>query len=475
MTTVATTTADTASIAVHRKLQHLPTFLNRQNPEFARIFDAVSEMPLDDTHCHLVTDRDAITTPQRFLERISLAGYPFPNYFPKGVYQKWVDGDEATRHALNKQYDVQAKVDDMTFHISQGIFIKFLVKEMAQFLDCEPCLDAVIEARNEHGNDYGGYMNSLFRDVNYENIMLDTGFNEDTGREQIEKFEAAIAPCRSHRIARIETIQRKYLPLDISFDEFEARFIADLLDNLDGTGNFGKPSVGMKSYLLPYIGLIRPLHERGPAAESWNAFRKAYADLPEMEREAPHLVTKDLNRYTFTLSLEECLKRDMPLQIHTGDGEAPDVILRNQDPFYLEEVVRFDKDGRMRQPKIIPLHAGYPEVGKAAWLSHLYSNCYFELSVMTPQVHQNLYERYKQILEVVPLSKVLFGSDNYHVPELFWISGRWGKRYLAQALADYVDSGTLTSEEAIEAARMILFKNNRAVYNLNDTWAQKFS
>ncbi|TBZ68518.1 amidohydrolase [Rhizobium leguminosarum bv. viciae] len=449
-----------------RKLQHLPNFFLRQQPEFGKIFEAVDTMPIDDTHCHLVTDRDAQITSSRFLERISLAGYPFPSYFPTGVYEQWLNGDEATRYTLNKSYDIQSKVDGMTYHFSQSVFMKFLTKEMAQFLECDATLQAVIEARNERGKNYWSYVNSLLRDVNYENIIHDTGYMDGAGLEEINAFEKAIEPCRSHRIARIEAIQDEFFGLDITFDEFEAKFSARLLDILDGVGNYGKKSVGMKSYLLPFIGLIRPLYDRGVAARSWSELRKSYAKLSTMDREQAAEITKDLCRYTFTLTLEECLKRDLPMQIHTGDGEAPDVILRNQDPFYLEEVVRFDKDNMMRMPKIIPLHAGYPSVGKAAWLSHLYPNCYFELSIMTPFVHQSLYERYKQVLEAVPISKILFASDNYHVPELFWIAGRWGKRYLAQTLTDYVIGGSLTHDEAVEAARMILYKNNRALYKL---------
>ncbi|WP_260691172.1 amidohydrolase [Rhizobium laguerreae] len=134
----------------------------------------------------------------------------------------------------------------------------------------------------------------------------------------------------------------------------------------------------------------------------------------------------------------------------------------------MEEGVRFDRDNMMRMPKIIPLHAGYPSVGKAAWLSHLYPNCYFELSIMTPHVHQNLYQRYMQVMEVVPLSKILFASDAYRIPELYWLAGRWGKRYLAKAQTDHVIGGSLSREEAIDAARMILYKNNRTVYGLDD-------
>ena len=124
--------------------------------------------------------------------------------------------------------------------------------------------------------------------------------------------------------------------------------------------------------------------------------------------------------------------------------------------------MRFDRDGVMRMPKIIPIHAGYPLVGKAAWLSHLYTNCYFELSIMTPLVHRGLVRRYLQVMEAVPLSKILFSSDAYHLPELYWLTGRWGKRYLGQALAAHVRTGTLTHEEAVAAARRILVREQPA-------------
>ena len=58
------------------------------------------------------------------------------------------------------------------------------------------------------------------------------------------------------------------------------------------------------------------------------------------------------------------------------------------------------------------------------------------------------------------------GSDAFHLPELYWLAGRWGKRYLSKALAVYVQEKILTRDEALEGARMILYKNNRRTYNL---------
>jgi hypothetical protein len=436
-----------------------------QSADAERLYAEIIDFPYDDTHCHPLTDADAQTTPARFLERLSLAAFPAPAYFPRGVYRRWREGDAATKAALDREYGIQGVLDEINYHFGESVFVKYIVKEMADFLDCAPTLEEVIEARNERGKDYWKYVNDLFRDVNAANLMIDTGYSEGMGAEGIARFESAVAPAESRRIYRVETIQRELFAEDIEFEELESRFVNKLRLGLDGDGNYGAKSYGKKSYLMPRIGVVKPLYDAGATKRSWDDFRTNRQREYEDREERAHR-TEDLERYLLTLALEACLERDMPMQFHAGDGEAPGIILRQQDPYNLEEVVRFDRDGVMRMPKIIPVHAGYPLVGKAAWLSHLYTNCYFELSIMTPLIHQGLFNRYLQVMEAVPLSKILFSSDAYHVPELYWLTGRWGKRYLSRALGEYVREGSLNEGEVLEAARMILHRNNRRVYNL---------
>ncbi|MBY8820841.1 amidohydrolase family protein [Sphingomonas colocasiae] len=430
----------------------------------ALLHEEIATMPVDDSHCHPLTDQDAQTTPDLFLERISLAGFPTPDYFPDGVYRAWLSGDAAKRQALDRQHGIDKVRGEIFYHFRESVFVKYMTKEMAKFLGCKPDLTTVIAARNERGRDYWGYVGALFRDARIENAMLDTGYIENLQAPGIARFEDAIKPSRPRRIYRVETIQAQLFKEDIGFEELERRFLAMVRAGLDGTGNYGARSYGMKSYLMPEIGVVKPLFDPAPAKASWATLKDKSVVYEDREAEAHK--GKDLRRYLLTLALEECLARDMPMQFHAGDGEAPGIILRQQDPYNLEEMVRFDRNGVMRMPKIVPIHAGYPLVGQAAWLSHLYTNCYFELSIMTPFVHQGLFQRYLQVMEAVPLSKILFGSDAYHVPELFWLASIWGKRYLAQALGVYVDQEVLSVDEAIEAARMILYKNNRRLYNL---------
>lgn len=437
-----------------------------------RVYEVVSTYAVDDTHSHAVTPldwaQDAQTTPDYFLMRISLVGFGTPAYFPPGVFQKWTAGNEEVKRTLDKQYGVSATIGKIARHFGESVFVKYMVKEMAAFLGCRPTLPEVIEARNARGKDYPKYIQDLYRDIKLENVMTDTGCCGGADAPALQGYAKAIQPTTKFRaIARVETLHRDLMTEDISFQDLVGRFQQRVRDALDGTGNFGFKSYGMKSRLMPRLGLIKPVYDQKAAAASWEEYKRTRNDQ-EGDREERGYRGRVLLEHLLTLALEECLRRDMPMQFHAGDGEAPGAILRIQHPYYLEEFVRFDKDGLMRMPKIIPIHAGYPLVGEATWLSHLYTNCYYEFSIMNPFVHQGLVDRFHEVMEVVPLSKMLYGSDAYYVPEINWLAGRWGKRFLSQALGVYVEQGILTHDEAQEGARRILHQNNREVYNLTD-------
>ena len=435
------------------------------------LYQIIKLMPVDDTHCHPLTFSDSQTTPNDFVERFALSAFPISLYFPTGIYDQWKTGDSQTKQKLDRKYKISEKRNEMLFHAKETVFIIYFVKSLADFLNCDPTLDSVIEARNKKGKNYSNYLKSLFKDANIENVMLDMGYREGLEIEGLNRFKKAIAPTKGRHILRVDTILKDLMAKDISFNEIETKMVADIKDGLDGIGNLGDKSYGMKSYLLPRLGLFKPLYDRDIGKKSWIKFINAMKNgsLPSMhggDRDENWEIRKDALRYLHSLALEMCMERDMPMQFHAGDGEPPRGILRNQDPFDMEEMIRFDKDGLIRTPKIILIHAGYPNIGKAAWISHLYTNCYFEISLATPLIHQGMLRMYLEAMEVVPLTKILFGSDAYHIPEFYWLAAKWGRIFLSQALGVYVDAKIMTEDEAVKAAKRILFQNNRRVYNL---------
>ena len=73
-------------------------------------------------------------------------------------------------------------------------------------------------------------------------------------------------------------------------------------------------------------------------------------------------------------------------------------------------------------------------------------------------------EKTRQILDMAPPARVVFGSDGVVIPEIHWAGAKIGRRVLEQSLASFVTDGVYDEEEAHEAARMILAENARRVY-----------
>jgi predicted TIM-barrel fold metal-dependent hydrolase len=438
----------------------------------ASLADEIAALPVDDVHCHPIAPLASPVTVEDFLELISLSAFPLAKYFPAGVYEQWQRGDPAARRRLSDAHRIDAVRAQVFRHARETVFVKYLVKELARHFQVRPTLEAVIEARNGAAKDSDGYLRALFRDANIANVMLDTGYRQGLDAAGVARFERAIEPTKSWRLSRVDEHEEAALESDDPFEAVEDRFLARVREALDHEGNLGRRSYGMKSYLLPRLGLVKPSYSKAAASRCWDAVRarrRSGAGLPDGDggdRDLRWAMMADLLAYLHTLAIEECLARDRPIQFHAGDGEAPGGIMRNQDPFLLEELVRLDRDGMMRLPKIVVVHAGYPLVGRGAWLAHLYPNCYFDLSLMTPLIHRGLHHRYLEVLEAVPISKILFGSDAYHAPELYWVAAKWGRRFLALALGDLVAGGQLGRTEAVLAARMILHQNNRELYRI---------
>ncbi|WP_419162692.1 amidohydrolase family protein [Candidatus Palauibacter sp.] len=444
------------------------------DPTARALLNELREIPVDDTHCHPLTFDDAQTDPDEFVERLALSAFPMDRYFPVGVYQRWRSSDAAARSELDAEYDIAAIRARVIEQAGETVFLRYLVKELAAFLDCDATLEAVLEARNDRGRDYASYLGAMFADANIENAMLDMGYREGMDQDGVARFKAAISPTRGRHILRVDTILGGLMSedLDLDLDEIETRMMAEIEAGLDGDGNLGAPSYGMKSYLLPRLGLLKPLFDPAPARRSWDQFRarRARGEVPAgdtVDRDEYWQLQSEALRYLHSLALEACLERDMPMQFHAGDGEAPRGIMRNQDPFLMEEMVRFERHDVMRMPQVILIHAGYPLIGRAAWLTHLYANCHFELSLAAPLIHHGMLRMFLEVMEVVPFSKILFGSDAYHLPEFYWLAAKWGRRFLAQALGIYVDAGILNRDEAVAGARMILHENNRRLYHLD--------
>ena len=112
------------------------------------------------------------------------------------------------------------------------------------------------------------------------------------------------------------------------------------------------------------------------------------------------------------------------------------------------------------------LHASYPYVRELSYLATIYANVYLDLGLAIPHAAGDIPGVVRQALSLAPASKVLFSTDAYSIPEIFWLAARWGRWGLGKVLDEYVAMGVYRRKEALGVARQILGGNAAKVYQV---------
>jgi predicted TIM-barrel fold metal-dependent hydrolase len=150
----------------------------------------------------------------------------------------------------------------------------------------------------------------------------------------------------------------------------------------------------------------------------------------------------------------------LPLQFHTGFGDS-DADLRTANPLHLRLLIE-----KARCPLVL-LHAGWPFYREAAHLAALYPHVWLDLSLAIPFATSGIPAMLREVLGMAPFSKVMFATDAFTMPEIYWLAARWGRWGLGRILAEFIAEGFLTSQEALSVAEAILGNNARSLYNLS--------
>ncbi len=332
-------------------------------------------------------------------------------------------------------------------HVPHTVFFRWAVRELAAFLGCEPTVEAVLAARN--ALPLAELAQRCFRDARIEALLVDYGFREaeNLGLAEME----AVTGCRTRPILRLETLAEALILEHETFDAMRDAFVAAV----EGARRSGH--VALKSIIAYRTGLDL-VEATGEEAEA------AFASLRERARRegGVRLAVKPLCDYLVLRALEVAQREELPVQFHTGFGDR-DVDLRLANPLHLRGILQ---SGRFSRVPIVILHAGYPYVREAAYLASVYGNVYADISLAIPFAAGDIPGLITEMLGVAPLSKVMYSSDAFSIPELFWLSARLGRWGLARALEALVEAGLLRAAEAEEAGARILGANARALYGV---------
>ena len=310
-----------------------------------------------------------------------------------------------------------------------------------------PTPEAVLAARASFAADV--LAQRLLTDANVAVLLVDHGYRSDETWTPAE-LGARVA-CRVESILRLEVLAQELIIRHETFDDVVDAYSAAVASaRADGF-------VGLKSIIAYRTGLAVEPGSRGDAAA-------AFGPVKERARRdgRVRLATKALNDYLLLRALEIAERHAMPVQLHTGFGDA-DLDLREANPLHLRPL--FDS-GRYPNVSFVLLHASYPYVRELGYLAAIYPNVHADIGLAVPHLGAEIPTMLRQLLGLAPWTKVVYSSDASQIPELFWLAARWGRRGLGIVLDELVALGALDGDEALTAGRRILGENAAAIYGL---------
>lgn len=390
-----------------------------------------STMRVLDVHAHPFVNRGEQTA-EEFTDTISFGGGS-PAYMEQGG----VTVDDAVLEELRRnKHDV--------------VYFRYTVRALADLFDCAPQLDAVIEARNAAIRaGYTAYTAQLYNACNLDTMVVDFGYPqppiavEQFDQEMPETLE--IVP-----IYRIEPLIVDLLSEGVGWDEFSRRYDESIAHALEYEG-----FKGVKSIIAYRTGL-----DISPLSRTPDQGRLA---LDAIRRGIGGDATKKLRDHLLCRAMELCMDYDVPMQIHTGMGDY-EVNLTECRPALLMDLLRFPT---FRACRVLLVHTGYPYHAEAGYMANVLPRVYCDLSEGIPFAGGAARRIVSEVLEMAPLSKVVYGSDGYGAPEINYVGAVLGKQAVGQALQVLVNDGMFSHEEATTAAGAILSGNARRLYQLD--------
>lgn len=385
----------------------------------------LSDIPIVDAHCHAMRPIHETLTVSSLERRISLS------------FMEQNQPDRSRRPGVREWPDQTLP--------RPTLMLTYFYRQLAKFLGVPPEPEKVVAAREERAQEYPAYVQSLMRDAGIAQLVVDSGYPGDVPCDEL----AAATQLPVWEIVRIE----RAMFLSASTSPDFASFVARLCNNLE-EGLSSPHCVGLKSVIAYLTGLSIGPEDPAAAEAEYAAFREE----PFGRR------FKALRDYVLHLGMKLCMAHDKPLQVHCGFGDD-DICFSLAAPQYLYELLAFPPYSGCL---VVLVHGGHPWAREAAIMAHLLPNVYLDISQTCPFVSYGVADLLWEVLQIAPLGKVMYGSDAFHLPELYWLGARLGRYAVSTVVDRLVSAGFATPAEGRQLARGILHDNAVDLYALPD-------
>lgn len=371
----------------------------------------LTELPIVDHHAHPFLRREATQEPARF--------------------QRWfTESTDPEIHAT---------------HVPNLLVFRTAVRWLAEYLTCAPSVEAILAARAAIPE--AEYAQALMRNANIAVLLCDYGYGSAEAYDHAGMCD--LLPIPIHRVLRLERLAEELLVAHDRFADFVAAYDAALVDARS------RGIVSLKSIIAYRTGLIVDAPDAAGAEAAFGRLRPVAQAQGRVR-----LADKALCDFIVHRALAAASAQALPFQFHTGFGDA-DADLRTANPLHLRPIV----EGYPQVPLVL-LHAGWPYHRELSHLAAIYPNVWMDLSLAIPFATVGIPAVIRDTLGMAPFSKVMFATDAFTMPEIYWIAAKWGRWGLQTVLEELVASGFLHEEEAVQAARDILGENARRLYGV---------
>ena len=390
-----------------------------------------SKLPLIDAHCHSYLESPKVMTGGEFSRYSNILAAP-----PSFLENSFKPPD----------YQLQRSKSRLSAMDRELAYSNLMVRWLSEFFRCKPDFDAVATARSGRANDFDEYVRELFGEVHLRGLVMD-GAYPPLSDSDLQHFPAKVV-----KIFRIEPLVNDCLAECETFEEFCAAFDSAIRRAINDEGY-----VGLKTIIAYRTGLkIRRVEETDAKTD----FRTVKNGEAEMAWFGPKV--KCLRDFLTVRALELSIELDVPTQIHTGVGDYQ-IILDQCDPGMLFELLSDDK---IRHATVTLVHSGFPNNQNAAYMASVLPNVFLDFSLTIPFLNPTSHQRLMEILEVTPSSKIMYGSDGFGVPEVFWFSAKVGKKVLEKCLTKFLEEKVFDENELHRQAEMILSGNASELYSV---------
>lgn len=332
-------------------------------------------------------------------------------------------------------------------HVEHTVFYQWAQRELGALYGCEPNAEAVLAARREQT--LPALVQKINRAANIDTWLVDYGYSttETLGHGELK----SAAGVKIEKILRLEPLIEQLIMQRSSFSDLLDAYV-DALQDLREKGY-----VSLKSIIAYRAGLDL-------TAPDLAEVKSAFTSLQERARQDGRLRvdSKPLLDFLVPRAVELAAGQEFPIQFHTGFGD-PDQDLARVNPALLRPLF---VDQKYRGARIVLLHASYPYARTLGYLAAAYPNVYADFGLALPFVTAEARPILRELLGLAPASKVLYSSDAFHIPELYFLGAVLGRRALGQVLGEFADEGLVSPGTAEQMAQMILYQNARSVYSL---------